>query len=103
MRVKTRYVVAVAVLATVVPLLPGMAELAYLTNPAFYAAALLVAYYLLVGLVTWLLVKLRRPSPLPLRALIAYAQSVVMCPCVFHSLFSVRGRLGQSEDHPLAL
>lgn len=48
---KLAYILTVAVAATLIPLLAGVAGPAAILNGAFYAAMLLVPYYLLVGLV----------------------------------------------------
>ena len=51
---KTAFVFTVALLATLVPLVTESIEVAQLCNMVFYAATLLVPYYLAVGLVRWL-------------------------------------------------
>ncbi len=48
---KAAYVVVVLLAATALPAVPGWLELALVTNPAFYAACLLVPYYLAAALV----------------------------------------------------
>ncbi len=52
-RTKAAYVVGVGVLATLVPVITGRIELALAANAAFYAACLLVPYYLAAGAVRW--------------------------------------------------
>lgn len=56
---KVAGIVAVLLVATFLPVLPGMLNLARLTNGAFFAACLLVPYYLVAGLVRWVLAKIR--------------------------------------------
>ncbi len=51
---KTCFVFSVGLLATLVPLATESIEVAQVCNMVFYAAALLVPYYLVVGLVRWL-------------------------------------------------
>jgi hypothetical protein len=58
---KTAFVLAVAVIATVVPLLTGSSEVVQLCNMAFYAACVLVVYYLAVG-VLWAMYVLAQQS-----------------------------------------
>jgi hypothetical protein len=54
-RTKTKYVLAVAALALAVPLVTGLLhELGDTFDFAFYAACLLVPYYLVAGLIRWL-------------------------------------------------
>ena len=53
LRQKLAYVVGVGVLATLVPVVTGRIELALAVNGAFYAACLLVPYYLVAGAVRW--------------------------------------------------
>jgi hypothetical protein len=48
-RLKVRFVLAVLVVATLLPLVPGLEFLLAPANMAVYAAALLIPYYLLVG------------------------------------------------------
>ncbi|MCX5670011.1 MAG: hypothetical protein NTU94_01645 [Planctomycetota bacterium] len=57
---KAAYVIGVGVVATLVPVIPGPIELALVMNGAFYAACLLVPYYLAVGAVRWTAGKLIR-------------------------------------------
>ena len=52
-RKKAKFIVAVMLLATIVPLLSDGVELAHLCNMLFFAAALLVPYYLAAGAVRW--------------------------------------------------
>jgi hypothetical protein len=54
-RKKTAFILTVAIVATLVPLATNSIELAQVCNMLFYAACLLVPYYLLAGLVRWLL------------------------------------------------
>ena len=51
---KAVYVLLVAFVATLIPVLSGCMELALITNPAFNAACLLIPYYLVAGLVRWI-------------------------------------------------
>lgn len=51
---KTRLIVGVVLLGTLIPMVPGLGELAGPCNLAVYAAALLVPYYLLARLARWL-------------------------------------------------
>ena len=57
---KAAYVIGVGVVATLVPVIPGPIELALVMNGAFYAACLLISYYLAVGAVRWTAGKLIR-------------------------------------------
>ena len=57
---KTAYVVLVALVATLVPVLSGKIELALLFNAPFNAACLLVAAYLVIGLARWIVRAARR-------------------------------------------
>jgi len=50
---KSAYVVGVGVVATLVPVVTGRIELALAVNGAFYAACLLVPYYLAAHVVRW--------------------------------------------------
>ncbi len=50
---KVLYVLAVGLVATLVPVVTGRIELALAVNASFYAACLLVPYYLVVGVVRW--------------------------------------------------
>ena len=67
-RAKVKYVVGVMLLATLVPVVSGRAELAYLANPAFFIATLLVPYYLAVLLGRRTLAAARRMTPGAARA-----------------------------------
>jgi hypothetical protein len=53
-RKKAKFIVIVMLLATIVPLLSDGVELAHLCNMLFFAASLLVPYYLVAGAVRWL-------------------------------------------------
>jgi len=57
---KTAYVIGVGLVATLVPVIPGPIELALVFNGAFWAACLLVAYYLAAGAARWMAAALRR-------------------------------------------
>lgn len=59
---KARFVLIVALLATLVPLAYDSIEAARVCNLVFYAASLLVPYYLLAGFARWLVGLLRRPA-----------------------------------------
>ncbi len=50
---KAAYVFGVAIIATMVPMLAFEVELALIFNGAFYAAAIVGAYYLAAGIVCW--------------------------------------------------
>lgn len=50
---KTWWILLVALLGTLIPLVPGMEETAAPANMAVYAAALLVPFYLAAGVVRW--------------------------------------------------
>jgi hypothetical protein len=50
-RAKTAYILAVAVAATIVPLITGGIEIVYLCNMLFYAACWLIPYYVAAGAV----------------------------------------------------
>ncbi len=50
---KAAYVVGVGLVATLIPVITGRIELAMLVNGAFYAACLLILYYLVAGCVRW--------------------------------------------------
>ena len=54
LRKKVAFIFAVALIATLLPLACDGLEIARASNMVFYAASLLVPYYLLVGLVKWL-------------------------------------------------
>jgi len=56
---RAAYVVGVALVATLIPVITGRIELAMVVNGAFYAACLLIPYYLLAGCVRWLGGKVR--------------------------------------------
>ena len=51
---KVAYIVVVGLVATLVPVITGRIELALVVNGMFYAACLLVPYYLVAGLVRWI-------------------------------------------------
>ena len=51
--VKATHVVGVALVATLIPVITGRIELAMVVNGAFYAACLLIPYYLLAGCTRW--------------------------------------------------
>jgi hypothetical protein len=57
---KTAYVIGVGLVATLVPVIPGPIELALVFNGAFWAACLLIPYYLAVGAARWMAAGLRR-------------------------------------------
>jgi len=56
---KAAYVVGVGLVATLIPVITGRIELAMLVNGAFYAACLLILYYLVAGCVRWFVGKAR--------------------------------------------
>jgi hypothetical protein len=56
---KTAYVVGVALVATLIPVITGRIELALIVNGAFFAACLLVPYYLVAGAARWTARKVR--------------------------------------------
>jgi hypothetical protein len=56
---KIMFIVGVALVATLVPVITARIELALVTNGMFYAACLLIPYYLVAGAVRWLVRKLR--------------------------------------------
>ena len=58
---KAAYVVGVGLVATLIPVITGRIELAMLVNGAFYAACLLILYYLAAGCVRWFVGKVRGP------------------------------------------
>jgi hypothetical protein len=56
---KVAYILLVAVVATLIPVLSGCMELTIVTNPAFDAAALLAPLYLAIGLGRWIVRRVR--------------------------------------------
>jgi hypothetical protein len=56
---KAAYIVLVCLVATLIPVITGMIELVELVNGCFWAACLLVAYYLAAALVIWMVRKMR--------------------------------------------
>jgi len=78
-RLKTRFVLAVVVLGTLVPLIPGLEEMAVAANMAVYAASLLVPYYLLAGCVKAFAALFRRKSKGPAAAAAATAAVLAAC------------------------
>ncbi|RJP41167.1 MAG: hypothetical protein C4547_01955 [Phycisphaerales bacterium] len=60
-RTRALYVAAVALAATVVPILFGNSELIRVANPVFYAVMLLVPFYVGVRLVRWIVAVAGRP------------------------------------------
>ena len=58
-RRKAAYVITVALAATLLPVVSGRIEIATAVNGAFYAACLLVPYYLAAGLARWMLARVR--------------------------------------------
>jgi len=76
LRRKAAYVVGVGVLATLVPVVTGRIELALAVNGAFYAACLLIPYYLAAHVVRWVWRKvaaLVRPQTVSAPAALALA------------------------------
>ena len=57
---KTAFVIGVALVATLVPVITGRIELALVTNGMFFAACLLVPYFLAAALVRWMAKKVHR-------------------------------------------
>ncbi|MCP3902279.1 MAG: hypothetical protein GY715_01475, partial [Planctomycetes bacterium] len=57
--VKTRFVIGVAVAATIVAVIAGRGATAHMANTVFFAAAALAAFYLLVGTVRWIIKSFR--------------------------------------------
>jgi len=77
-RTKVRFVIAVLLVATLVPLVFDCIAAARVCNMAVYAAALLVPYYLIAGAVRWFLGGLRRAvSPGKLTATAAVLLAIV--------------------------
>jgi hypothetical protein len=61
---RVMFVVGVALVATLVPVITARIELALATNGMFYAACLLIPYYLVAGALRWTAKKLRgMPAP----------------------------------------
>ncbi len=56
---KVGYIIIVALVATLVPVITARIELALITNGMFYAACLLVPYYLVAAFVRWVAAKVR--------------------------------------------
>ncbi|MGD2109167.1 MAG: hypothetical protein PVI86_07220 [Phycisphaerae bacterium] len=67
-RTKAKYILTIALLSTLAPLVTGRFELAYLTNPSFYVASLLVPFYLAAWCIKWLAGRPRRPIQAPAAA-----------------------------------
>jgi len=57
---KTAFLLGVALVATLVPVMTGRIELALVTNGMFFAACLLVPYFLAAALVRWMAKKVHR-------------------------------------------
>jgi hypothetical protein len=72
---KIMFVVGVALVATLLPVITARIELALATNGMFYAACLLIPYYLVAGVVRWLVRKVRG---VPLPAVLVTAVIIVM-------------------------
>lgn len=81
---KTRYVLAVAAIAALVPVVPGCTVTAGPANMAFFAAALLVPYYLLAAVVRWLARVVCRACGrvCPCRATAATGAAVLLLACM---------------------
>ncbi|MCX5654318.1 MAG: hypothetical protein NTY65_06695, partial [Planctomycetota bacterium] len=54
---KIAFIIGAALVATLVPVITGRIEVALVTNGMFYAACLLIPYYLVAGAVRWLVKK----------------------------------------------
>jgi len=103
-RTRAGYVVAVILAATLLPLIAG-AELAHVTNRAFYAACLLVPLYLLIAAVKWLIPRagplLSRPLSWPRKAKAA-TTAVVVLACAYGAQ-SARGDTKQSAKDSITV
>jgi hypothetical protein len=68
---KVVYVLGVALAATLLPIVSGRLELAMIVNGMFYAACLLIPYYLLAAFVRWIIRPSRPPGRMAGRAVTA--------------------------------
>ena len=79
---KVRLVIVVGVLATLIPLAFDNLELARVCNMLFYAASLLVPYYLLAGLVKWSIGAIRRMCSTARPSAAAAATMLLLAACL---------------------
>lgn len=78
-RSRVKYVLAIAMIATLVPLASGSALLTEILNPSFIVASLLVPAYLFVGLMRWIARRFQ-PASLPVTATAALVAVLILCP-----------------------
>ncbi len=78
-RSRAKYILTVAAIATLIPLITGSSLLTEILNPSFIAAGLLIPGYLFVGLVRWLARRIQ-PAPLPITATAALLFLLSMQP-----------------------
>jgi len=72
---KIAFIIGAALVATLVPVITGRIELALVTNGMFYAACLLIPYYLVAGAARWLAQKFRG---MPMSAAVATVAVIVV-------------------------
>jgi len=89
-RTKAAYIVGVLMLATALPAMPLLPDLATVLNGCFYAACLLIPYYLVAGLVRHVRHG-RRTRAASIAGLLA---------CVGLTLFTATARAAKDESHP---
>ena len=89
---KVGYVLGVALAATLLPIVSGRLELAMVVNGMFYAACLLIPYYLLAAFVRWII----RPSRGPVARHAATAAVVILALAAL----AVAGATLASADPP---
>ena len=83
---KLAFVVAIGLIATGLPVLTGWMSSVHVLNGMFYAAALLVPYFLLAGAARWALARWRRALPVPGAVAVATLVVVVMSMSTFTAL-----------------
>jgi hypothetical protein len=96
-RAKTALVLGIGLVAVLVPLVWDNAALAWVCNMLFFAASLLVPYYLLVGLVKWLVAGMRRTPPSTAQRVVVAATAMVLIAC----LLAQAGNAGESGNGKL--
>ncbi|MCH6551144.1 MAG: hypothetical protein IH804_03910, partial [Planctomycetes bacterium] len=79
---RARFVMWIGLLATLAAIVTARRDVTLVSNAAFYAAALLVGFYLVLGGVRWMLAKIRAigPRAVPATAVTALAAILMITP-----------------------
>ena len=98
-RSRLKYVLAMALVVTLISLVSGSSLLTEVLNPSFYVAVALLPGYLLIAAVRWIVTHIE-VTPMPKKPLPAQPSSAITTAVLLGALILLPGRHAQAQEPP---